>query len=129
MSYQKNAWETRDFPQITKIRLNEAPVMMEFNPYEKGTMGGGFNPIILEFSDSPPFLEKDSPKKFHITRREIEVLQWLQQGKSSWEISKILGLSERTVNFHVYNVMEKIKAVNRLQMVSIALRLRLIDLK
>ena len=103
--------------------------MMEFNPYEEGTMGGGFNPIFLEFPESPPFSKKDNPKEIHITRREIEVLQWLQQGKSSWEISKILGLSERTVNFHVYNVMEKIKAVNRLHMVTIALRLGLIDLK
>jgi DNA-binding CsgD family transcriptional regulator len=103
--------------------------MMEFNPYEEGTMGGGFNPIILEFPESPPFSEKDNPKKIHITRREIEVLQWLQQGKSSWEISNILGVSERTVNFHVYNIMEKIEAVNRPQMVTIALRLGLIDLK
>ncbi len=103
--------------------------MIEFNPYEKGTRGWGFNPIIFEFPETPPFSKKDSPQKIHITRREVEVLQWLQQGKSSWEISKILGLSERTVNFHIYNVMEKIKAVNRLQMVSIALRLGLIDLK
>ncbi len=103
--------------------------MIEFNPYEEGTMGGGFDPIILEFTDPPPFSEKDNLKKIHITRREIEVLQWLQQGKSSWEISNILGVSERTVNFHVYNIMEKIEAVNRPQMVTIALRLGLIDLK
>ena len=103
--------------------------MMEFNPYEEGTMGGGFNPIILEFPESQPFSKKENRKKIHITRREIEVLQWLQQGKSSWEISNILGVSERTVNFHVYNIMEKIEAVNRPQMVTIALRLGLIDLK
>jgi LuxR family transcriptional regulator, quorum-sensing system regulator CviR len=103
--------------------------MMEFNPYEEGIMGGGFTPIIFEFPESLPFLEKDRPKKNHITRREREVLQWLQQGKSSWEISKILDLSERTVNFHVYNIMKKIEAVNRPQMLNIALRLGLIDLK
>ena len=103
--------------------------MMEFNPYEEGVMGGGFNPIIFEFPETRPFSEKDNLRKIHITRREIEVLQWLHQGKSSWEISKILGLSERTVNFHVYNIMGKIEAVNRLQMVSIALRLGLIDQK
>ena len=103
--------------------------MIEFNPYEKGTRGGGFYSIILEFPEPQPFSKKINPQKIHITRREIEVLQWLQQGKSSWEISKILGLSERTVNFHVYNVMGKIKAVNRPQMVTIALRLGLINLK
>ncbi len=101
--------------------------MMEFNPYETGSVGWGFNPIIFEFPETQPF--EDIPKKIHITKREIEVLQWLQQGKSSWEISKILGLSERTVNFHVYNIMEKIEAANRPQMVAIALRLGLIELK
>lgn len=103
--------------------------MMEFNPYEEGTPGGGFNTIFLEIPESPSSSKKDSTEKIHITRREIEVLQWLQQGKSSWEISKILGLSERTVNFHIYNVREKIQAVNRPQMITIALRLGLIDFK
>ena len=60
--------------------------------------------------------------------REKEVLNWLKGGKSSWDISVILGISERTVNFHVYNVMQKLKAVNRPQAVAIALQLGLIDL-
>jgi len=101
--------------------------MMEFNPYETGTMGGGFNPIIVEFPETLPFSVKEIHQKIHVTRREIEVLQWLQQGKSSWEIAKILNLSERTVNFHVYNIMEKIEAANRPQMVAIALRLGILS--
>lgn len=59
--------------------------------------------------------------------REKEVLDWLKHGKSSWDISTILGISERTVNFHVYNVMRKLEAVNRPQAVAVAARLGLIN--
>jgi DNA-binding CsgD family transcriptional regulator len=63
-----------------------------------------------------------------LSAREQEVLEWLKYGKTSWDISVILGISERTVNFHVYNVMNKLGASNRTQIVSIALHLGLIKL-
>jgi DNA-binding CsgD family transcriptional regulator len=63
-----------------------------------------------------------------ISAREKEVLNWLKQGKSSWEISVILGISESTANYHVYNIMRKLEAVNRPQAVAAAVRLGLIDL-
>jgi DNA-binding CsgD family transcriptional regulator len=62
-----------------------------------------------------------------LSSREKEVLNWLKQGKSSWDISIILGISERTVNFHVYNVIQKLGATNRPQAVAVATRLGLID--
>jgi LuxR family transcriptional regulator, quorum-sensing system regulator CviR len=63
-----------------------------------------------------------------ISSREKEVLNWMKQGKSSWETSVILGISERTVNYHVYNIMEKLAVTNRPQAVAAATRLGLIDL-
>jgi DNA-binding CsgD family transcriptional regulator len=63
-----------------------------------------------------------------LSPREKEVLEWLKCGKSSWDISVILGVSERTVNFHVYNMMNKLGATNRTQIVSIAVHLGLIRL-
>lgn len=63
-----------------------------------------------------------------LSGREKEVLDWLKQGKSSWDISIILGISERTVNFHVYNTMRKLGATNRPQVLAVAIRLGLIDL-
>lgn len=59
--------------------------------------------------------------------REREILRWLYEGKSSWETSVILGISERTVNFHVYNVLGKLGAANRAQAVAIAARSGLLD--
>lgn len=65
---------------------------------------------------------QESSKKTRniISQREKEVLSWLKEGKSSWDISHILKISERTVNYHVCNIMQKLEAVNRVQAVSIA---------
>jgi DNA-binding CsgD family transcriptional regulator len=59
---------------------------------------------------------------------EKDILQLIMQGKSSWDMSVIIGISERTVNYHVYRVMEKLEAINRPQAVAVALRLGLIEI-
>jgi DNA-binding CsgD family transcriptional regulator len=65
---------------------------------------------------------------FGLSPREREILQWLTHGKSTWDISVILRISERTVKFHIDNVMKKLDAVNRTHAVAIALREGLIEL-
>ncbi|SEM72991.1 regulatory protein, luxR family [Syntrophus gentianae] len=62
-----------------------------------------------------------------LSNREIEVLNWLKEGKSTWDISSILKISERTVKFHIGNIMKKLDAINRTHAVAIALRDGLID--
>jgi len=43
-----------------------------------------------------------------LTPREKECLLWAAEGKSSWETSEILGVSDGTVVFHLRNVMMKL---------------------
>lgn len=50
-----------------------------------------------------------------LSKREREVLSWTADGKTSWEISRILHISESTVNFHLRNTMTKLNAQNKLQ--------------
>ena len=50
-------------------------------------------------------------------------------GKSSWEISEILKISERTVKYHVQNIMQKVHAVTRAQAVAISVEEGLIDIE
>ena len=64
---------------------------------------------------------------FELSPREKEVLDWLKQGKSSWDISVILGISERTVNFHVYKIMQRLGVTNRPQAVAVAAHYGLIE--
>ncbi|WP_395826215.1 response regulator transcription factor [Elstera sp.] len=57
-----------------------------------------------------------------LTDREIETLTWVARGKSSSEIAEMLGISERTVNFHVENVMRKLDVVSRVQAAVVAVQ-------
>jgi len=61
-----------------------------------------------------------------LTLMEKEVLRWLNEGKSSWEISRIMNKSERTINYHVGNLLKKLNASNRTHAVAIALEKDLI---
>ena len=62
----------------------------------------------------------------HLSPREIIVLLWMKEGKTNWEIAKILGLSERTVRFHVGRIFEKLDVTSRTQAVARALGIGLI---
>ena len=53
------------------------------------------------------------PLPVALTQREVEILRWTVAGKTAWEIGAILKISERTVNFHVQNVMEKFGVHNK----------------
>lgn len=50
-----------------------------------------------------------------LTAREREVLRWTAEGKTAYEISQILSVAERTVNFHINNVVFKLDASNKTQ--------------
>ena len=58
---------------------------------------------------------------FELSTREREVLGWMKEGKTNWEISVILSISERTVKFHVQNIERKLNAVNKAHAIAIAL--------
>jgi len=57
----------------------------------------------------------------HLSPRELTVLLWMKEGKTNWEIARILGLSERTVRFHVGGIFEKLDVTSRTQAVARAL--------
>ncbi len=48
-----------------------------------------------------------------LSPREVEVLRWTAEGKTSSEVSEILHIAERTVNFHVNNALAKLGAANK----------------
>jgi LuxR family quorum sensing-dependent transcriptional regulator len=62
-----------------------------------------------------------------LSRREIECLRWVASGKTAWETSQILGLSERTVEKYLCSAMSKLDAINRVQAVAHAFRFGLIQ--
>ncbi|WP_413700151.1 helix-turn-helix transcriptional regulator [Psychromonas sp. KJ10-10] len=60
-------------------------------------------------------------EKVILTTREVECLTWATEGKSAWEISRILSLSERTITFHLKNATLKLGCANRYQAIAKAI--------
>lgn len=61
-----------------------------------------------------------------LTGREVEILEWVQEGKSNQEIGLILNISPLTVKNHVQKILRKLNVRNRAQAVSKATAMRLI---
>ncbi|WP_034913938.1 transcriptional regulator SdiA [Erwinia sp. 9145] len=55
-----------------------------------------------------------------LSQRELEILKWTAEGKTSVEISLILSISEHTVNFHQKNMQKRFNATNRTQVATYA---------
>jgi len=62
-----------------------------------------------------------------LTKREIEVLSLVLEGKSSREVASILVCSKRTVDFHLTRIYEKLQVSNRVQAMRRAALLGLVD--
>lgn len=62
-----------------------------------------------------------------LTPREREVLDWLAQGSPNKEIAQRLGISQRTVKFHVSAILAKLGATNRTEAAAVARQRGLID--
>ena len=55
-----------------------------------------------------------------LSARDREVLQLLAQGQATKQIARSLGVTERTVKFHVASIFAKLGATNRAQAVALA---------
>lgn len=66
-------------------------------------------------------------RQVDLNEREVETLTWAARGKTSAEIAQILGLSKRTVDFHIDNAREKLGAATRVEAAIKAATGRLIE--
>lgn len=70
----------------------------------------------------------ESPEAHTITPREKACLTLAAQGLRDSEIADMLGITNRTVLFHLGNVRRKLQADNRAQMIARAMALKVIGL-
>ena len=57
-----------------------------------------------------------------LSPREVTILNWIKNGKTNWEISQIIGITERTIRFHVENIFSKLDVSSRSQAVAFAVQ-------
>jgi transcriptional regulator EpsA len=60
-----------------------------------------------------------------LTSREVEILTWVEQGKSNNEIGQILSISHLTVKNHVQKILRKLNVQNRAQAVAKGINMNL----
>ena len=62
--------------------------------------------------------QNDSP----LSPREREILEWIAEGKAAKEIAGMAGVSVRTVEFHKYNIMNKLNLHSTAELTRYALQ-------
>ena len=70
--------------------------------------------------DEPPV------HQVRLTKREKSCLSWVAKGYRDSETAKLLGTTERTVEFHLRNARRKLMAENRTHAVALAIRQEII---
>ena len=60
------------------------------------------------------------PRRDRLTERERQILALLAEGLSNRAAAERLGITERTVKFHVAEILARLGASNRAQAVAIA---------
>lgn len=73
--------------------------------------------------------EVHTSRSVRLTKRELEVLMLVVEGRSSKDVADVLYVSKRTVDFHLANIYDKLQVSNRVQAFRRATRLGLIPLE
>ncbi|WP_377703840.1 LuxR C-terminal-related transcriptional regulator [Pseudoduganella sp. UC29_71] len=68
-----------------------------------------------------------APAERAVSRREMEILHWVREGKSNTEVGQILGISGLTVKNHLQRIYRTLGVSNRTQAVARGIALRLLD--
>jgi two-component system NarL family response regulator len=63
----------------------------------------------------------------NLTPRQLDILKRVAQGQGYKEIAAALGITKRTVQYHVLEIMQKLKLENRTQIITYATRAQLLD--
>jgi LuxR family quorum sensing-dependent transcriptional regulator len=101
--------------------LSIAGTQAELPPF----LRGGF-PLLAVYAFARAISRDDESPPVKLTARESDVLHWIAEGKTDWEIGKILHVSEHLVDKVARQIRIKIGAANRVQAVALALRHKII---
>ena len=84
-------------------------------------------PLVHAFGIETTIAEPcDDGDAVSLTSREQSCLKWTLEGKTAWEVSRILGISKPTVEYHVQKAMKKLSASNKTHAAALASRRGLI---
>lgn len=62
-----------------------------------------------------------------VSPREVQILRLISKGRTTAEIASALGITQRTVKWHVANIFRKLGVRTRAEAVAVAARRGLLD--
>ena len=110
----KNLNATELFNMLKSLQQGETP----WSP--------GLAERILKEFENQEITDSDPGESSQLTERQMEVLKLVAQGMVYKEIGDRLGLSERTIKYHMAKIMEKLHLENRTQVIALASQLGMI---
>jgi len=110
----KNLNATELFNMLKSLQQGETP----WSP--------GLAERILKEFENQEITDSDPGENSQLTERQMEVLKLVAQGMVYKEIGDRLGLSERTIKYHMAKIMEKLHLENRTQVIALASQLGII---
>lgn len=101
-----------------KFRDEEREMLRMLRPhivgaYANAQLYSALKRAAAERSDEAETLNAGQLARCGLTSRQIEVLQWISEGKRDGEIAVILGIGLRTVHTHVSQILNKLGAETR----------------
>lgn len=91
---------------------------LQLSPKDRGAL----NLMAVYTSSAIERRQQKRPARGKLSSREREVLLWTSAGKSCWDVSVILGISEQTVRYHTAQIRTKLNAANTTHAVTRALQ-------
>jgi two-component system NarL family response regulator len=83
--------------------------------------------ILDEFARHPPAGSETCGRGQELTSRQMEVLTLVAQGMTYKEVGAALHLSERTIKYHMGEILNRLHLENRAQVIAYAARMGLIS--
>lgn len=106
-----------DFTVFFWLVINVANVVLlykrDFSEFFLDEPAAGNSVQALEIGDALEGLKE----QYELTKREVEILKEVYDGKSNQQIAEELFISESTVKAHVYNLFRKLGVKNRMEAV------------
>lgn len=103
---------------------------VDLHPAEMGLFEGVATRLfwkLLNIADPTLCTALSGDPAIHLTRREMEALNYLADGMTSHEIARVLSISNHTVDWYMNGIQEKLKAKNRHHAVALSFRLGLVS--
>lgn len=106
---------------LSDIENGEAPVLPGLAARLLKELGAG-----SIFRHDPASGEPESAKEEELTERQLEILKLVAKGVTYKETGDAMGLTERTVKYHMGRIIEQLHLENRAQVIAYAARIGLV---